>query len=188
MHIRIPIKRFLRQYLVKQLGCEKLELRKISPFEAALSENNLRANLQKKLSDTIFPLLQSTKNYDLEFFLSKPEYTLVGLNLTDNMLKQKRVCIRHSGVNAINHVLYELVITDLNDRLFSAIDNDERQDLIIYGFMAEHDMDEDMIRADSLKKAAYRKRLELEEKIFKNNSVSQPLVLNLSFDQKLINR
>jgi CRISPR/Cas system-associated endoribonuclease Cas2 len=79
------------------------------------------------------------------------------------------------------------MMDELMSRVFEALDEEKRIDTIILGFMAECNIDEDDIRFDSLKKNCYRKRTEIAEKLFlNNNSATAHVVLNLSFDTKLI--
>ncbi len=187
MHIRIPIKRYLVKYLIARLGKDTLELKRVSAFEVALSENNIKATLQKQMSDVIFPLLQSTENYNQQDYLDNKAYTLVGLSLSDNMLAQKKVCLRTKSITKINERIYSIMMDELMNRVFEALDEEKRIDTIILGFMAECNIDEDDIRFDSLKKNCYRKRTEIAEKLFlKNNSATAHAVLSLSFDNKLI--
>lgn len=187
MHIRIPIKTFLLKYLLSELGKDTLELKRINAFEAALSENNKKASIQKELSDCIFPMLQSREAFNLEEFLSNPKYTIVGLKLTNSMLSQKKVCLRKHAIIKINDKVYCMMMADLMERVYKAIDDEVRLDNIILGFMSEHGIDEDDIRFDSLKKNCYRERIRIAEKLFdKNNFTTAHAVLNLSFTDKLI--
>jgi hypothetical protein len=187
MHIRIPIKRYLVKYLIARLGKDSLELKRVTAFEVALSENNIKATLQKQISDVIFPLLQSSENYRQEDYINNKAYTLVGLSISDNMMMQKKVCLRTKSITKINERIYGLMMDELMNRVFEALDEEKRIDTIILGFMAECNIDEDDIRFDSLKKNCYRKRTEIAEKLFlKNNSATAHAVLSLSFDTKLI--
>jgi hypothetical protein len=187
MHIRIPIKNYLLKYLLSELGMETLELRRISAFEAALSENNKRAMIQKEMSECIFPLLQSRESFSLDEYINDNNYSIVGLKLSENMLAQKRVCLRKKSIVKINDRIYRIMMAELMDRVYQAIDDEARLDNIILGFMAQHSIDEDDIRFDSLKKNCYRERLRIAETLFnKNNIVTAHAVLNLSFTKKII--
>lgn len=186
MHIRIPIKTYLVKYLIARLGKDSLELKRVSAFEVALSEDNIKANLQKQISDVIFPMLKSSGNYDLNQYVDNKTYTIVGLTLTDSLMKLKKVCLRPKAITIINDVIYNIMMGELMNRVFEAIDQEQRLDNIILGFMCECNIDEDDIKFDSLKKNCYRKRAELAEKIFHKNSTTAHAVLNLSFGNKLI--
>ena len=187
MHIRIPIKRYLVKYLIARLGKDTLELKRVTAFEVALSENNIKATLQKQISDVIFPVIQSIESYDLDYYLKNDVYTLISLNLGNRIMQDKRVCISAKGVTKLNEAIYDIMMDELMNRVYNAMENNNRVDLIILAFMSECNISEDDIRFDSLKKNCYRKRSEIASKIFSNkNNAIDSAVLNLSFDKQLI--
>ena len=187
MNIRIPIKTYLVKFLLCELGMDSLQLKRVNAFEAALSENNKRAMIQKELSDCIFPLLQSREGFNLEEYLQNPSYTIVALNISDAMMAKKRVCLRKKSIIVINDRVYRIMMGELMERVYKGIDDEVRLDNIILGFMSEYGIDEDDIRFDSLKKNCYRERLRIAEKIYnKNNIITAQGVLNLSFANGLI--
>ena len=138
----------------------------------------------KRLSDLIFPFLNSESNYDLEK-LRFQKYAYAGLSLSDKMYNTRRVCISTHGVLKINDSIYEQFMADLTSHVDTRRLQKVKSADAIIEFMNIYDIDEDDIRFDSLKKNEYRERVRIAKKIFHTNLPSAGAVLDLSFNQHI---
>lgn len=187
MYIQIPIKKHLLKYLISVLGCDTLELKKMNSFEAFLSKDNKVCAIQKKLSDCIFPLMQCHKGFEAKKYDLK-KYQFISLKVTNKMFAMQRFYIDENGVNTINYLIKKIMMDELMDMVFEAIDDNKRLDLIILGFMAQHNIDEEQdIKFDSLKRNCFRERKKIIESFPDKHLPATSLVLNLSFAKTLIN-
>lgn len=188
MHVLIPIKKYLAQYLRSAIGAEYLELKKVTAFDAFLNADNIKVVIQKELSETIFPLLCSTKSNEVEKYMENERYTVLGLKLTDKMMNTKRVYLRDCSIGLINKVVNDIMKSELMPLVFEAKQDKVRIDHVILNFMNKHNIDEDMIRYDSLKKMVYRDCNIMASTFFMKKLPNAKFVLDLSFDNKIVER
>lgn len=188
MHILIPIKKYLAQYLRSAIGTEYLELKKVTAFDAFLNADNIKVVIQKELSETIFPLLCSTKSNELEKYMDNERYTVLGLKLTDKMMNTKRVYLRDCSIGLINKKVNDIMKSELMPLVFEAKQDKARIDHVILNFMNKHEIDEDMIRYDSLKKMVYRDCNIMASTFFMKKLPNAKFVLDLYFANQLVDR
>lgn len=179
--MRIPIKTYLHKYLLKQIGSDKLVLQKITTHQS-ITQDLL---WQKRLSDLIFPLLTTGHGYKTDEIEFK-NYVFMAIHPNTTALRDKKISISAKGVKCLNNAVYGWFMEDLQEYCDEALSKSQRIDLRILQFMADHNIDEEDIRFDSLKKNYYRERVKTSQKIFTKNSSTAQLVLDLSFSNKLI--
>lgn len=150
-------------------------------------ENGNIIHIQREISKTLYPFLNTRDQWKTENLAKQYKYTLISLQLMDYLANHKRLFISTLGVIKFNERLDQLMVEDLMNRLDLSISNKKRHDETFLQFMAECSIDEDDIRFDSLKKRCYRERVKLKEKIFLGNNLSRTYgVLDLSFTEKLV--
>ena len=134
--VRIPLKSFLHKYLSKSWGTAPLALQK-----------------NDKLHREIFRAIQVFAPENL----SKNEHQhFLAIELTDFLLAKKRIYVSQAAANRLNKLFIGMMYAEFYAYMNAA----SEQKLIekIYAFMDMYDINEDEVKADTLKRSYHRYR------------------------------
>jgi hypothetical protein len=186
MLVKIPVRSHLLKFLKYKIGSDRLEIKHYSQLELFEEKGNI-IYLQRELSKTLYPFINTKKHWEESELCSRYKYSIIGLELKNYLINQKRLSISTVGVIKFNEKIEDMFYEELISRLDIAISNHKRHDEVIFEFMAACLIDEDDIRFDSLKKRCWRMRTKFKEQIFLHNNLARTgAVLDLSFTDKYV--
>ncbi len=186
--IRVPIKSYLRKFLIGKIQKEKIQLRKITDAEIS-KETNLTRQVElmyeQKIANIFFGVgLFKTKQGYNDLVKKHRLNDYIGIQISDNMVREKYIYIDMRSVCLMNSYIYDWFVYDLQvfcDGVLSA--DGKFQDAIIE-YMNKYDIEFEDITFEAMKRCYYRNR-QKSKKIISNKSIASQLILNLSLSEKL---
>lgn len=175
--IRIPTRNFLRLFLLTKLKAEKITMQYITNDDLIKEKDpGKRTELEhlKHITDIIYNvgIFKSWQNKSDKEIKAKYN-SFIGIEPTDNMLREKTIYIDMVGVRIFNDKIHEWFVYELIQHMDSVKSNNKEQQAGFYDFMNEYNLQFEDISYDALKKAYYRNRAKIVKSVFKMTKHSQ---------------
>ena len=184
--IRVPIKSYLKKFLIYQLQEDVITLKKITHIDIEkCKDETQREKLVrlKQITDIIcgVGLITSNQSYYKEPTIYND---FIGLELTGRMKRTGQLYVNYQAVNTMNERIYKWFCYDITSYLDSEVSDNVKLKNAIYDVMNKYNIQLEELGFDGLRKMYDRNRGRALKNV-SEISAQDKVVLTLSLSEKL---